>query len=203
MTRPRFSLLSLVLFSLLCASGMMLYFNYRVWRPILKSEPGVMRHKFDSEGKHLLTLTYDFDATLRTVEGETLWHKPKSHAQFNGELVEVQGVNGGESSYWHLNRKKWVSDGVLLEAEREEERLLSPISGSGLDGYLDFDEIPNRPDLLLGKTNQVKGDQYVDDIHILKKFRPEPWWGLAWLPEFWTTLVLAILFLWNLFRHSK
>ncbi|MCK6473521.1 MAG: WD40 repeat domain-containing protein [Planctomycetes bacterium] len=33
--------------------------------------------------------------------------------------------------------------------------------------------------------------------------RPEQWWGVAWLPEFWLTVVFALLVLWSLIRDFK
>ncbi|MBI3829916.1 MAG: WD40 repeat domain-containing protein [Planctomycetes bacterium] len=32
--------------------------------------------------------------------------------------------------------------------------------------------------------------------------RPEPWWGIAWLPEFWLTVVLSVVFVRSLFRGN-
>lgn len=37
-------------------------------------------------------------------------------------------------------------------------------------------------------------------IHLWTRHRPEYWWGLAWLSEFWLTVVLAAAFLWSLRR---
>ncbi len=33
--------------------------------------------------------------------------------------------------------------------------------------------------------------------------RPEWWWGVAWLPEFWLTVVLGTGLLWSLWRDRK
>jgi len=39
-----------------------------------------------------------------------------------------------------------------------------------------------------------------DGLKIYGRHRPEAWWGIAWLPEFWSTIVFAGLFGWNLWR---
>ena len=33
--------------------------------------------------------------------------------------------------------------------------------------------------------------------------RPEYWWGVAWLPEFWLTLALGLGLLWSVWRDRK
>jgi len=40
-------------------------------------------------------------------------------------------------------------------------------------------------------------------LHLLARFRPEPWWGIAWLPEFWLTVIVAGAFLWILYCDWK
>ena len=44
-----------------------------------------------------------------------------------------------------------------------------------------------------------------DDSHaaIWRRHRPEWWWGLAWLPEFWVTLVCAVAFGWSVRREFR
>ena len=39
-----------------------------------------------------------------------------------------------------------------------------------------------------------------DNTSIWKRRRPEYWWGLAWLPEFWLTLVFTAAFAWSAWR---
>ena len=38
---------------------------------------------------------------------------------------------------------------------------------------------------------------------ILHRRRPEYWWGLAWLPEFWLTAVFAAVLVWSVWRDRK
>lgn len=38
------------------------------------------------------------------------------------------------------------------------------------------------------------------EIQIWKRYRPEYWWGLVCLPEFWLTTVFAVAFVWSLRR---
>ena len=40
-------------------------------------------------------------------------------------------------------------------------------------------------------------------VHLLARRRPEYWWGLAWLPEFWLTALFAAALLWSVWRDRK
>jgi len=35
------------------------------------------------------------------------------------------------------------------------------------------------------------------------KRRPEPWWGVAWLPPFWLTLLVVVAVPWSLWRDWR
>ncbi len=41
------------------------------------------------------------------------------------------------------------------------------------------------------------------DLLVYRRRRPEWWWGVAWLPEFWLTLVLGVGLLWSLWRDQR
>jgi hypothetical protein len=40
-------------------------------------------------------------------------------------------------------------------------------------------------------------------LAVWSRRRPERWWGIAWLPEFWLTLILAVLLLANVARNWR
>ena len=42
-----------------------------------------------------------------------------------------------------------------------------------------------------------------DSIQLWSPNRPEYWWGVAWLPEFWLTLVFAGAFCWSVWRDRQ
>ena len=51
-----------------------------------------------------------------------------------------------------------------------------------------------------------RGDQIVtvecsmNLVRLWRRRRPEYWWGAAWLPEFWLTVVLGAGLVWSLWR---
>ena len=55
-----------------------------------------------------------------------------------------------------------------------------------------------RGDLILGSN--YRGEK---ELYFWTRRRPEPWWGLAWLPESWLTLLFAALLGWSLYRDVK
>ena len=41
------------------------------------------------------------------------------------------------------------------------------------------------------------------DLGLWRRRRPEYWWGVAWLPEFWLTAVFAVSLIWSVWRDKK
>jgi WD40 repeat protein len=44
---------------------------------------------------------------------------------------------------------------------------------------------------------------YDQALYFYRNRRPEHWWGVFYLPEFWITTILSILLLFNLYRNFK
>jgi len=40
-------------------------------------------------------------------------------------------------------------------------------------------------------------------MQLLHRRRPEYWWGVAWLPEFWLTLLFAAALAFSLWRDRR
>lgn len=62
---------------------------------------------------------------------------------------------------------------------------------------------PNRKHEPLGLDLNPTCDEvsinYQDEVvEVWRRRRPEFWWGVAWLPEFWLTVVFAVLLVWSL-----
>jgi len=41
------------------------------------------------------------------------------------------------------------------------------------------------------------------EVYLFRRRRPEHWWGVAWLPEFWLTLVLGVGLVWSVWRDRR
>ncbi len=44
---------------------------------------------------------------------------------------------------------------------------------------------------------------YDNTARVWERRRPEWWWGVAWMPEFWLTLVLGVALVWSLIRDRR
>jgi len=75
--------------------------------------------------------------------------------------------------------------------------LIAPPSQKPITTFEDYKKVQLFPDLEHVYAEPRMGDS---QFHILTRHRPEAWWGIAWLPEFWLTVVFAGLFFWNLVR---
>ena len=82
---------------------------------------------------------------------------------------------------------------IILDEEGNELFKIIPVA-DGLSTGADFAELRNlkllAPDELLICGPIVKNSQKAIGGEIWKRRRPEPWWGVAWLPEFWISSVL-------------
>ncbi|HLX64587.1 MAG TPA: hypothetical protein VKX17_25160 [Planctomycetota bacterium] len=45
--------------------------------------------------------------------------------------------------------------------------------------------------------------RFRNELFVWKRRRPEYWWGIAWLPEFWLLVILTSAFLWSLLRDRR
>jgi len=45
--------------------------------------------------------------------------------------------------------------------------------------------------------------QFFNGVQLCSRRRPEPWWGLAWLPEFWLTLIFGCGLAWSVWRDQR
>jgi WD40 repeat protein len=96
-----------------------------------------------------------------------------------------------DGTVWDLDH-----DAPIYRLSHPIYRLSSPILGVS-----EILQIPRCAEVFCAR--KATSDGSIDQPFLLARTRPEPWWGLAWLPEFWTTLFLAAAFFWNLFRKPK
>ena len=55
---------------------------------------------------------------------------------------------------------------------------------------------PDGQHIVTGSKNGGKG-------HIWSRRRPEYWWGIAWLPEFWLTVLFGGALVWSVWRERR
>jgi hypothetical protein len=58
--------------------------------------------------------------------------------------------------------------------------------------------------IVLSKIGDRVLTSHTDDkVRLWRQRRPEPWWGIAWLPESWLTLLFGGVLIWSLFRDRR
>jgi hypothetical protein len=65
---------------------------------------------------------------------------------------------------------------------------------------------PGHPDRILAVVCSTDAfDLFLKpkSVHLFECRRPEYWWGVAWLPEFWLTALLAGALAWSVWRDKK
>ena len=128
-------------------------------------------------------LCFGTDGQIRMFDTETgacignLEKAPGSRYQgvhcFEGAIV-------GTAGYGNAARLSGIRDGILMATLQHNE----PISS-----------------IMIAKSCERCVTATVDNRgHIWSRRRPEPLWGLAWLPEFWLTLVFSAAFAWSAWR---
>jgi WD40 repeat protein len=51
--------------------------------------------------------------------------------------------------------------------------------------------------------NRIATASWDGTMRLWHRRRPEYWWGVAWLPEFWLTVLFAGALVWSVWRDRK
>ncbi|MBE7463534.1 MAG: WD40 repeat domain-containing protein [Planctomycetes bacterium] len=105
-------------------------------------------------------------------------------------------------SYLGPDRTFVVADGSRILIERLNEILIYDTAGSHIHSLI-FKEDSLHAFEASPTSNEVAVMTGSGTIHIYLRSRPESWWGVAYLPTFWTTVVLAILLLGRVFLAKE
>jgi len=195
---PRFSLRTLVVFLLLVTSGFGLWFrrqpSWEVARAVeMPKEPSAAPGEFE-ESYLLETATFSRD----------------------GRAV-ICTAHGGHAFAWEVSTGRRLSE--VPEAARSRHDL--PDGRSIMDsefGLLVLGRDWPEPDAflaLLGRSTPFYGTVSFSpdgnwivganslEVVIYRRRRPEWWWGVFWLWEFWMTAASAGLFVWSVVRDRR
>lgn len=163
-------------------------------------ESGKLSRKFGPSGDpvdhSIIAWYYTPDAHL-CVEVELLSDRSNRMYVWDAKSTQFKGS-------WVYRSRSFTSNLKVIDPDGNIFRIPSKKPVAEVPGeFQDLSFIPKKEKLLATRYKYSPTEGGRTDLHLYSRHRPEPWYGLAWLPEFWTTLILAALFVWNLFRSPK
>jgi len=230
--RPRFSLRTLVVFTLLVTAGMGLWWRRDAW--ILFASLGVRAKSSSGPGSGIYRVVFTGDgervAVLSREKGGRRWYR-EWHPSTGRCVVEYQLPPAGPNPRVVLpfSWDVFVRDGtrppqgdrVLAACERwhdpEEGNVTELPQGPRIKDsvtkqtlfvfYEEYDWADNQfsPDgeRVLIARNIGRGGQSAVPVYVYRRRRPEWWWGVFYLWEFWLTAALGALFIWSVWRDRR
>lgn len=142
----------------------------------------------------------------------------------NGPVIEYDsiGLRPVTSVYFERGRFKVVTTGLngdlvthafdhptVVRVEASEKYLASFGTDVRIWRTDTFDEVARLPTATRWFCFTSRPDQFITynlsgkDKYLWGRSRPDPWWGVAWLPEFWITIVLAAALIWSIVRDAR
>jgi hypothetical protein len=94
----------------------------------------------------------------------------------------------------------WFSDGKRLLRSGGGRREVLNTDGGVLYRF-PFDR--GAPFTIANDGENAATFDYDYTLQFWNRRRPEHWWGLAWLPEFWLTVAFAVAFVWSVWRDRR
>jgi len=91
---------------------------------------------------------------------------------------------------------------LLCFDDRRQPCICDSVTGELLQAFGQFESISSENPKLLSASGRtlLVFDGGNSKVQLWTKQRPEYWWGFAWLPEFWLTVLLAIACGWSIRR---
>jgi len=216
---PRFSLRTLVMFLLLVTSGTGLWWHWDAWEHVLKFKLG--RSETDPFSAHYvrfvgqderLEVTYflPIEEVDSLPAGYPLPFRARVYDARSGQELHARSGNValGEP-YDSEGRQSQSTDGRRLRAEAQGKGKVKLVISyiSVREVLAEIGPVRRCPEFFLhvpfafslaGTRIAVAEGRYT--IHIYRRRRPEWWWGVFWLWEFWLTVAFAGLFVWSVVR---
>ena len=196
---PRFSLRTLVVFLLLVTSGVGLWWGWELWQCVreIRVVPSASAAKFTSDDKRVEVLSM-----VTTTRWETALYELNTGTRISAGPYDPEGG----SWEWRPIREVHSPDrrGLAIVDEELLGHHVSVFRGDGcragstlkVDGSIDGAGFSASGELIYVLSNR-------DRVHIYRRRRPEWWWGVFYLWEFWLTAAFAAIFVWSVVRDRR
>jgi len=156
---------------------------------VLRDNSGpILAIEWSRDGKTLVTAGQDATARVWDIQEGTCLAVLEGHASpFSYASFSPEGDRVVTTSLWAKNLCIWdARTGACLGELEDSDRLPLIDAVFSDDGWLLF-----------------VNDGADRTLRLYRRRRPEWWWGVAWLWEFWLTVALAAAFVWSVLRDRK
>ena len=153
------------------------------------------------------------DAVKNSIEQKFSEHGNLLGMYMGHSLVSVCNANNGELRFSvkiddiQIDRIAFSKDEErVFVSTKDGLKVVDARDGRTLDWFRmsDSDETEQVSTSVLSPDGETLATDGPDGCILLwRRNRPEWWWGLAWLPEFWVTLVCAAAVIWSVRREFR
>ncbi len=209
--RPRFSLRTLAIFTLLCTSGFGLWWHWEPW-PIVRRvgfpfEFSIHEVNYVSDGFEVVGWYHGSDSVKDVVI-------PWARFALDSSRGDYLAMVGEEDDTWQDTYKFIWSHASSVSPDGERQIVQGPDNMAIVDGehggkLADLRESPGPfgGGPLPAPAFSSDGREIAIAVHasvtIYRRRRPEWWWGVFYLWEFWLTAAFAGLFIWSVVRDRR
>ncbi len=198
--RPKFSLRTLLIFTLLCTSGVGLWSRWepawaRAWQFRIDPDEGMDGTgsppyfvQFSPDGANVIAISEsNVERTFDAWTGELLRSRGEAGLVLRPYVFGYDVSRDGRRSLESMMN----GYGVLIRDLRTQDELATLDVAKALDASFSPDDQRIVVGILSG------------EIHVFGRRRPEWWWGVFYLWEFWLTVAFAGLFVWSVWRDRR
>jgi len=207
---PRFSLRTLVVFTLLVTSGTGLWWHWEAWpvEHVLPAAPGVTWSEMSADGRWL-NVDSEMRCTFWNGAERSVWDLGSgvcvSREKFQFGEARSGGYARSDASFdgkRAVGTFRWPEKAACTSLGETRIELTDAVTGERLGTLTPVCFLITHVQFLPDGRRLLVVD-CTGNIHIYRRRRPEWWWGVFYLWEFWLTAAFAGVFFWSVWRDRR
>ncbi len=214
--QPKFSLRTLVVFPLLLTCGIGLLLRWPAWSldVQIRQQPFVVSASFSADGQEVAIRRGKIDGGAGRVVGaeETVRHVETGKEIRSRPLQKTSAPIDDGRLYISPDGTRTLE--MLFDPERSiapmhwNDRRRGRVVVRDATSYRWLGDLVTEDGDVVSARFSPDGEKIVTatklgDIRIWRRRRPEWWWGVFYLWEFWLTVAFAGLFVWSVVRDRR